>query len=123
MLAASCNLQLLLWTDGNAVYIDVPPAEAASGSRRPLQASKATEIISHLKCGHNGHDLLPDVSLVAALPQARSVPPMARQSIVDMRRTGMSIRNIYHAIKVRNHAATMLLLTATTLLLAGKSFQ
>ena len=105
------------------MYIDVPPAEAVADPKRPLRVSKATGIIAHLKCGHNGHDLLPDVSLVAALPQARSVPPMARQSIVDMRRTGMSIRNIYHAIKVRNHAATMLLLTATTLLLAGKSFQ
>jgi hypothetical protein len=115
-------LQLVLWTDGNAVYIDVPPAEAVAGSKRPLRVSKATEIIAHLKCGHNGHDLLPNVSLIEALPQARSVPPMARQSIVDMRRTGMSMRNIYNAIKVRSHAAIVLLLTATTLLLAGKPF-
>ena len=106
-------MQLILWTDGIAVYIDVAPTDAVAGSKRSLRVSKATEIIAHLKCGHNGHDLLPDVtvSLIEALPQARCVPPIARQSIVDMRRTGMTIHNIYNAIKVTSHATTMLLLT------------
>ena len=113
-------MQLILWTDGIAVYIDVAPTDAVAGSKRSLRVSKATEIIAHLKCGHNGHDLLPGVSLIEALPQARCVPPIARQSIVDMRRTGMSIHNIYNATKVTSHATTMLLLTTMTLLLLGK---
>ena len=97
--AAGCTCSLTLWTDGQHSYIDVADAGAVAGRKRNLRECKANQIIAHIKGGHS-HPLLPDVSLISNLPQARSVPSVARESILDMRRGGMSMKNIFISIKV-----------------------
>jgi hypothetical protein len=103
---------LILWTDGQAVYIDAPEKDAKRKSGI-FRKSTAGEVRSYLKNGHVGHNLVPDVELISSMALARCVPPLAVQSIKDMRSAGMAMDAIYQAIKVHSRhtrgLATMLL--------------
>jgi hypothetical protein len=111
-----CRVEVLLYTDGEAVYYSLHKGRVSK--ENPLTPSTAVELIAYLKSAHQGHDLIPDVELVAAMPQARGIPALALNSVRDMRSAGMSMSAIYSALEVHVPCNTIVAVPATSLLQA-----
>ena len=100
MVGCSCSLGIVIFSDGNTVMIDVPEEGSKNGAKRVLKPASAAQIRSYLQGGHNGHDLIPDYALISSMALSRSVPPVALESMKDMRRAGMAMESIYRSIHV-----------------------
>ena len=98
-----CTLNLGLFTDdGQYVYIWVGKKQRDPVTKQ-LARADAKGVLAYLKHGHYGHELVPDVELLMAMPQCRTIPPMALASLRDMRSAGMAVKDIYNALHVSSH--------------------